>query len=520
METMMEKLDVIEKERKRLLGMGGPKAIERQHQQGKLTARERIDRLLDENSFSESDLWAETRKTGFEIDEKEIPADAVITGRGRIDDRPVYLYAQDFTARGGTVASVHAKKVVKTMDRALKMRVPFIGLVDSGGARFQDWITTDLHDTFIRLFYLHSIASGVIPQISAMMGPCAGGSAYAPILTDFLFMVKKTSYMYIAAPPIIEAVSHTKVTAEEIGGAQVHAEVSGCCDLLAENDEDCLAKIRELLSFLPSHNGELPPRKETDDPPERREESLLKIVPTDLKKPHDMHKVIQLIVDDGKFFELKPTYARNIITGFARMGGDSIGIVANQPMCLGGALDINASDKEARFIRFCDCFNIPLVFLADNPAYLPGIEQERGGIIRHGAKILHAISEATVPKLVVYIRKAYGGGHSAMGVEPLGADLLLAWPTAELGVIGAEGAVDVIYRKELEKSENPRELRRHYIEQYQRRFGVSPLHEARVQWVEEIIDPRNTRPLLVQAIRDFKGKTEDRPYKKHGNMPM
>jgi acetyl-CoA carboxylase carboxyltransferase component len=520
METMREKLKQIEEQRERLKEMGGKKALERQHEQGKLTARERVDLLLDRETFSEFDLWADPRKTGFDIDDKEIPADGVITGRGRINGRMVYLYAQDFTTQAGTIASVHARKVVKAMTKALEKRVPFIGLLDCGGARIQDWITTDFRNTFFSMFYLHPVASGVIPQISLLMGPCAAGAAYAPIMTDFLIMVEKTSYMYIAAPPIIEAATHAKVTAEDIGGTKVHAEVSGCCDLVAKDDEDCLRKTRELLAFLPSNNKELPPYQETGDPVDRREESLLDVVPTDLRKPYNMLNVIKLIVDNGNFFELKPTYAKNMITGFARMGGNVVGIVANQPMFLGGAIDINGSDKEARFIRFCDCFNIPIILFVDNPAFLPGVEQERGGIIRHGAKVLYAISEATVPKLVIYIRKAYGGGQSAMCVEPMGADITLAWPTAELGLLGVDAAVNVIYRKELEKSENPSERRHQLTEEYKKTFGNSPFHEARVQWVEDIIDPRDTRPILTQALNDFRGKTIERPFKKHGNIPL
>jgi acetyl-CoA carboxylase carboxyltransferase component len=517
---MHKKLEQIERERKKILEMGGEKAVQRQHQQGKLTARERIDLLLDNDTFSEFDMWVQARETGFDLDNKQMNADGVITGRGRIEDRPVYLYAQDFTTVAGTIASAHARKVVKSITRAIKMKVPFIGLLDCGGARIQDWMSADLRNTFFSMFYYHPIASGVIPQISLLMGPCAAGAAYAPIITDFLIMVKDTSYMYIAAPPIIEAATHAKVTAEDIGGAKVHSEISGCCDLVAENDEDCLEKTRKLLSFLPSNNQEPPPYLNTGDPPDRREESLLSIVPTNLKKPYDMREVIKLIADRESFFELKPTYARNIITGFARMGGSVVGIVANQPMYLGGSLDINSSDKEARFIRFCDCFNIPLIFLVDNPAFLPGVEQERGGIIRHGAKVLYAISEAVVPKLVVYIRKGYGGGQSAMCVEAMGADLLIAWPTAELGLLGTDAAINVLYRKQLEEAENPSELRKQFIEAYRKRFGDSPYHEGKFGWVEDIIDPRNTRPILIQALNDFKGKREERPYRKHGNIPL
>jgi acetyl-CoA carboxylase carboxyltransferase component len=518
---MKEKLELVEQKRAELLKGGGDKVIARQHERKKLTARERVEKFLDPDTFNEFDLWIKPRKTGFEdLDNKFIPGDAIITGRGRVEGRPVLLFSQDFTVQAGTIASFHARKIAKAIGRALKMRVPFIDICDSGGARIHDWMTIDFRNTLFTTFNLCPIASGVIPQITLLMGPSAAGTAYYPIMTDFIFMVKGTSSMYISSPPIIKAVTFVDTTIDEIGSAKVHAEVSGCCDLVAEDDEDCLNKARELLSYLPQNNGEMPPIVDTGDDPKRREEALLEIVPTELQKPYDMLKVIKLIVDKGKFFEIKPTYARNIITGFARMAGRTVGIVANQPMFLGGAIDINASDKEARFIRFCDCFNIPLVFLVDNPAYLPGVEQERGGIIRHGAKVLFAISEATVPKLVVYIRKAYGGGQSAMCVEPMGADLLLAWPTAQLGLLGVDAAVSVIFRKEIEAAADPEEMRKEKMKEYKERFGESPFHEASVGWIEEIIDPRDTRPLLIQALKDYEGKKEERPWKKHSNIPL
>lgn len=517
---MRNKVKELELERQKLMNTARPKAIERQHSKSKLTARERIDLFFDKRSFQELSAWAKPRFTGFEIDKQDLAGDAVITGYGMVDNRPIYAYAQDFTLAGGTVATVHAKKVVRLMKQALKARVPCIHMIDSGGVRVQDAVTRDFNDAYTAYFYFHTISSGVIPQIGLLMGPCAAGASYSPILTDFLIMVKNTSHMYIASPTLIKAVQFIDVTEDEIGGPKMHAEISGCCDLLADSDEDCLNKTRELLSFLPSNNREKPPIVNTGDDPERRDEALLDIVPIDSKKSYDMHKVIGHIVDNGYFFELKPNYAKNMITGFSRLAGQTIGIVANNPKFLAGAIDINAADKEARFIRFCDCFNIPLVFFVDNPAYLPGIDQERGGIIRHGAKVLHAISEATVPKLTVYIRKAYGGGVPAMCNEPLGADLLIAWPTAEMGLMSPEGAVDIIYRKEIMEAQNPEELRKKRIEAYNATFGRFPYHAASMRWVEEIIDPRDTRHILIQALKMYANKKEEMPWRKHGNIPL
>ena len=521
MSSMQEKLEEVERERDKLLAAGGEKAVAKQHERGKMTARERVEKFFDSGEYNEFDLWIKPRRTGFdELDSKFIPGDAIITARGRVNGRAAFLYSQDFTIQAGTIASFHARKIAKAIARALEMRVPFIDICDSGGARIQDWMTTDFRNTLFTTFNLCPIASGVIPQITLLMGPSAAGTAYYPIMTDFLFMVKDTASMFISSPPIIKAATFVDTTIEEIGSTKVHAEISGCCDVVAENDEDCLKKAKELLSYLPQNNTELPPFVDTGDDPNRRDEELLGIVPTDLVKPYDMLKVIKHIVDNGKVFEIKKAYAKNMITTFARLGGKTVGIVANQPIVMGGAIDINASDKEARFIRFCDAFNIPLIFLVDTPAYLPGVEQERGGIIRHGAKVLYAIAEATVPKLVVVVRKSYGGGQAAMCVEPMGADAMFAWPTAQLGLLGVEAAVSIIYRKEIEAAENKEEMRKQKVQNYKEIFGESPYHEASVGWVEEIIDPRDTRPFLIQALEDYKDKKEERPWKKHGNIPL
>lgn len=519
--SMRDKLKELEQNRVELMKGGGQNAIDRQHKRGKLTARERIAMFLDPGSFVELNLWAKPRMTGFDIDERELPGDGVITGYGDVNGNPVYVYAQDFTVLGGTMGSTGGKKIIKVMRRALEQRVPCIGLVDSGGVRVQDAVTRSMFDGYPTMFYYHSISSGVIPQITLMMGPCAAGAAYSPALTDIVIMVKDTSYMYVASPSLIKVAQHIDTDDQSLGGAFIHAITSGCCDIVAENDEDCLMKARELLSFLPSNNTELPPVYKCDDEPNRRDDALLDIVPVNTKGSYDMHDVITHIVDNGHFFELKPQYAPNMITGFGRLNGHTVGFVANNPKALAGTIDINASDKEARFIRFCDSFNISLVFLVDTPAYLPGVEQEHGGILRHGAKVLYALSEATVPMITVYVRKAYGGGNHAMCSEPLGSDLLLAWPTAELGLMSPEGAVAIIYRKEIANAQNPDEVRDQRIKQYKETFGKFPYHAAAVQWVEEIIDPRDTRPMLINALsRLYKKQKEDRPWRKHGNMPL
>ena len=517
---MRDRLVELEQRREKLLKAGGDKAIEKQHGRGKLTARERVEYFFDPGTFVELDLWAKPRQTGFEIDEKEIPGDAVIVGFSDVNGRPCYAYAQDFTVQGGSVGSVTGKKIQKVMRRALEERVPCIGLVDSGGVRVQDAVTRDMNDAYHRMFYYHTISSGVIPQITLMMGPCAAGAGYSPALTDFVFMVQDTSYMYVASPTLIKTVQFIDTNDQELGGAAVHATVSGCCDAVAANDEDCLNLTRELLSFLPSSCDEEPPVYECYDDADRGDEELLDIVPENPRSAYDMHEIIEHIVDDGYFFEIKPDYAPNMIVGFGRMDGHSVGFVANNPKHLGGAIDINAGDKEARFIRFCDAFNIPLVFLVDNPAYLPGMDQERGGILRHGAKVLYAISEATVPKITVYIRKAYGGGNPAMCSEPLGSDLMLAWPTTEMALMNPDGAVSIIYRNEIKNSSDPAATKAKRLEQYNATFNAFPYHAAQMRWVEEIIDPRDTRSLIIKGLRQLARKKQERPNKKHGNIPL
>lgn len=520
MNNMAKRTEELEQRREHLRLGGGSKEIEVQHKKGKLTARERIELLLDAGSFIELDLWASPRPTGFDIDGKEMPGDGVVIGYGTVGGRPVCLYVQDFTVLGGTLGSVHAKKIIKIAKRALEFKIPLIGIVDSGGVRVQDYVTANVHDSYSSMFYLHTLSSGVIPQIALMMGPCAAGATYSPILKDFVFMVQGTSYMYIASPALVKAVTFEEVTDEELGGAKIHSEVSGCCDLVTENDEICLSKARELLGFLPLNNQDKPPITDTGDDPNRGDRDLLEIVPTKPQVPFDMLQIITRVIDRGTFFELKPDFAKNMITGFGRLHGQPVGIVGNNSMFLGGALDINGADKEARFIRFCDAFNIPLVFFVDTPGYLPGKRQEHGGIIRHGAKVLYAISESTVPKITVYVRKSYGGATPAMCNEPMGSNLLLAWPTAELALMGAEGAVSIIYRKEIAKSKEPEAVRKQRIEEYKKMFDQQPYHAASMQRVEEIIDPRETRPLLIRALQMMSKKEVERPWKKHGNIPL
>ncbi len=520
MDSMDDKIKELRERRKHLEEGGGDEQIQKQHKRGKLTARERIDILLDPGTFYEIDLWDAPRATGFDIDARELPGDAVVVGSGEIDSRPVYIYAQDFTVMGGTMGSVHARKIIKVMEKALKMRVPCIGLIDSGGVRVQDAVTREYRNSYHPMFYLHTMSSGVIPQISLMMGPCAAGASYSPILTDFCIMVKKTSYMYIAGPPLVKAATSVDVTSEELGGAEVHATKSGCCDLVAKDDEDCLRKARKLLSYLPLNNTQPPPCLPVGDDPERESPELNELVPTNIKKPYDIRTVIEKISDREGFFELKRDWAKNMVVGLGRLDGHSVGIVANQPDHLGGAIDIDAADKEARFIRFCDAFNIPLVFFVDTPAFLPGVPQEHGGIIRHGAKVLFAVSESTVPKITVFVRKGYGGGAPAMCTEPMGSDLVLAWPTAELGLMGAEGAVNIIYRKEIESSSNPEETRERLIAEYMENLGKFPYHAAAQGWVEDIIEPKDTRKILIKALARFRDKKDDRPWKKHGNIPL
>ncbi len=520
MNEMKRKIEELQKRRFQLQQSGGSSSIEKQHKRGKLTARERIEILLDKGSFSEIDLWRTPRMTGFDIDNRDLPGDGVIVGSGEINSRPVFVYAQDFTVMGGTMGSVHAQKIIKVMEKALQLRVPCIGIVDSGGVRVQDAITRELRNSYQSMFYLHTISSGVIPQISLLMGPCAAGAAYSPALTDFCIMVEKSSHMYIAGPVLVKSISGADVTSEELGGTEVHSKITGCCDLVAEDDDACLKRARKLFSFLPLNNREDPPHCPSADKPEREIPEFNDLLPESIRRPYDIRLIISKVVDNEDFFEIKPDWAKNMVVGLGRLDGHTTGFIANQPNHLGGAIDINAADKEARFIRFCDAFNIPLVFMVDTPAFYPGIKQEHGGIIRHGAKVLFAISESTVPKITLYIRKGYGGGAPAMCTEPMGSDLLLAWPTAEMGLMGAEGAVNIIYKKEIDASLDPEETRKQFLAEYMKSFGEFPYHGATTGWVEDIIEPKDTRKILVRAFKLLKSKQETRPWKKHGNIPL
>ena len=496
---------------------GGEKGIEKQHKAGKLTARERIDLLFDPGSFFEINLLVKHQCTEFGMEKREIPADGVVTGYGRVDGRTVFVFAQDFTVLGGSLGNMHAKKICDVMDMAAKVGAPLIGLCDSAGARVQEGV--DALSGYGQIFYRNSIYSGVIPQISAIMGTCAGGAVYSPALTDFTFMVDKTSFMFITGPAVIKSVTGEEVTMEDLGGAKIHNMTSGVADFFTGNDEECISLIRWLLSYLPSNNMESPPVYETGDDPMRMDEGLLNVVPDDPRKAYDMRNVISRIVDEGDFLEVKKYYAENIITCFARLNGQSIGIIANQPNVFSGALDVNCSDKASRFIRFCDAFNIPLINIVDVPGYMPGVEQEYTGIIRHGAKMLYAYSEATAPKITVVTRKAYGGSYLAMCSKDLGADQVFAWPTAEIAVMGPEGAVGVVFRKEIKGSEDPKELRKQKIQEYKDKFA-NPYYAASKQHIDCVIDPRETRPRLISALQMLSGKRQKLPPKKHSNIPL
>jgi len=496
---------------------GGEKRIEAQHEKGKLTARERIALLLDEGTFEELDSFVTHRATEFGLADKTFPGDAVVTGYGKINGRLVYLFAQDFTVFGGSLSEVVSNKICKVMDLAVKNGAPCIGLLDSGGARIQEGV--DSLAGYGEIFLRNTLSSGVIPQISVIMGPSAGGAVYSPAITDFIFMVKGTGQMYITGPDVIKAVTGEEVTLEQLGGAMVHASQSGNCHFVAENDHDCLDQVRRLMSYLPQNNMEEPPTVEPIDYPGRADQELLYIVPEDTTKAYNMKEVICRIVDDGEFMEVHAHFAPNIITGFARLNGRSVGVVSQQPSISAGVIDIDASDKAARFVRFLDCFNIPIITFCDVPGYMPGIEQEYGGIIRHGAKMLYAYSEATVPKVTVITRKAYGGAYIAMSSKHLRGDINYAWPTAEIAVMGPDGAVNIIYRETIQKSENPDETRNKLIAEYQEKFA-NPYVTAARGYIDDVIDPRETRPKLIKALEMLQNKRDTLPPKKHGNIPL
>jgi len=510
----LERLAKLEEEAKT---GGGEKRIKQQHDAGKLTARERIALLFDPGTFQELDLFVRHRCTYFGMDKVSIPADAVVTGFGKVNGRTVCVSAQDFTAKGGTLGEMHAKKICKVMDLAMTMKVPMVGLLDSGGARIQEGINA-LHG-YGSIFFRNSCASGVIPQISAIMGPAAGGAVYSPAMTDFVFMVNRTSYMYITGPEVVKAATSEEITDEELGGAMTHNIKSGVAQFVCESDEQCIAEIKRLLSYLPQNNEEKPPDITPTDSPDRIESALDDIIPEKAHKAYDMKEVIRSIVDNGEFFEPSRLYAPNIITCFARFNGHVVGIIANQPNYLAGCLDINASDKATRFIRFCDAFNIPLFTIADIPGYLPGSSQEWGGIIRHGAKLLWCYSEATVPKITLITRKAYGGGYIAMCSQSLGADYTLAWPKAEIAVMGAEGAAAIIHRQEIQAAADPKAKEKEKIEEYRQLF-YNPYVAASMGYINAVVRPRDTRPTVIAALEALRHKKETRPARKHGNIPM
>jgi propionyl-CoA carboxylase beta subunit len=503
-------------ERRAELG-GGSARVQKQHAAGKLTARERIELLFDPGSFEEVDKLVTHRCRDFGMDEQLIPGDGVIAGHGLIDGRQVFAFAQDFTVFGGSLSETNAAKIVKIMDLALKLGSPVVGLNDSGGARIQEGVLSlaGYADIFLR----NTLASGVVPQISAIMGPCAGGAVYSPAITDFTVMVKNTSYMFVTGPDVIKTVTHEDVTKEELGGAMTHNATSGVAHFAAEDDRDCVALIRELIGYLPSNNLDDPPRSATDDSPDREDPSLDRLVPAAPHQPYDMLDVIHAVVDGANFLEVHQHYAKNLIVGFARLDGRSIGIVANQPAVLAGTLDIDASVKGARFVRFCDAFNVPLVTFEDVPGFLPGTVQEYGGIIKHGAKLLFAFAEATVPKVTVITRKAYGGAYCVMSSKHIRTDFNYAWPTAELAVMGPEGAVNILYRREIEKSADPVKARTEKVEEFRQKFA-NPYIAASRGFLDEVIQPRETRRKLITALRNLENKRDTNPPKKHTNIPL
>jgi len=510
---VQEILERLERKREGARLGGGLRRIEAQHARGKLTARERIELLLDPGSFEETDMFVEHRCTDFGMAEQHIPGDGVVTGQGTIDGRLVFVFAQDFTVFGGSLSEAHAEKICKIMDRAMNVGAPVIGLNDSGGARIQEGVASLAG--YAEVFQRNVLASGVIPQISLIMGPCAGGAVYSPAMTDFICMVKDSSYMFVTGPDVVKTVTNEIVTAEELGGAATHTQRSGVADLAFENDVEALSAIRRLLGFLPSNNREKPPVRPTEDPPDREEPSLDTLVPDNPNKPYDMKELILKVVDEAEFFEIAPDFAKNIVTGFARIEGAPVGIVANQPMVLAGCLDIDSSRKAARFVRFCDCFNIPIVTFVDVPGFLPGTAQEYGGIIKHGAKLLYAYAEATVPKVTVITRKAYGGAYVVMASKHLRGDVNYAWPTAEIAVMGPKGAVEIIFRQDLG---DPAKIEQR-TQEYRERFA-NPFVAAHRGFIDDVIMPHGTRRRIAQSLRWLANKKLENPWKKHGNIPL
>jgi len=512
MEELIQQLKSLEAEVE--LG-GGQEKIDKQHAEGKLTARERLQLLFDEGTFEELDKFVKHRNTMFGLDKMKLPADGVVTGIGKVNGRPVAAFSQDFTVMGGSLGEMHAKKIMKVMDLALKMGIPLVGINDSGGARIQEGV--DSLYGYGEIFFRNTIASGVIPQITVIAGPCAGGAVYSPAITDFVIMVDQTAQMFITGPNVIKAVTGEDISKEDLGGALVHNTKSGNAHFLASDDRQAIETVRKLLSYIPQNNMEEPPLEEQIIEPDTSD--IQTVVPVDPKKGFDVRDVIKRVVDEGTFFEVHEHFAKSIVVGFARINGKAVGIVANQPNYLAGVLDIDSSDKAARFIRFLDAFNIPIVTFVDTPGYLPGVKQEHGGIIRHGAKLLYAYSEATVPKITIILRKAYGGAYIAMGSKHLGADFVAAWPTAEIAVMGPDGAANIIFKKEIDASENPEETRKQKIEEYRQLFA-NPYVAASRGYIDAVIDPRETRSWIIKALEYSATKVESRPRKKHGNIPL
>jgi acetyl-CoA carboxylase carboxyltransferase component len=496
---------------------GGERRIKQQHAKGKLTARERIELLLDEDSFEEIDMFVTHRISDFGMGDQQVPGDGVVTGWGTIDGRLVYVFSQDFTVFGGSLSEGHAEKIVKIMDMAMKNGAPVIGLNDSGGARIQEGVLS--LGGYADVFLKNVLASGMIPQISAVMGPCAGGAVYSPAMTDFILMVKDTSYMFVTGPNVVKTVTHEDVTFETLGGAVIHNNTSGVAHFALNSEEECLMTLRRLVSYIPSNNLADPPFVSTEDPPSRLDDDLNTIVPDVPTKGYDMKTVIKKIVDDGEFLEVQELFAGNIIVGFGRLGGQSVGIVAQQPLVLAGVLDIDASTKAARFVRFCDCFNIPIVTFVDVPGFLPGVKQEHGGIIRHGAKLLYAYCEATVPKVTVITRKAYGGAYDVMSSKHVRGDINYAWPTAEIAVMGVDGAVNIIFKDQIESGADPEATRKQLVADYQEKFA-NPFVAAARGFIDDVIEPRQTRPKLISALQMLRNKRDTNPPKKHGNIPL
>jgi propionyl-CoA carboxylase beta chain len=513
----IERLEYLNKLKEQAKLGGGEKRIEEQHKKGKLTARERLEVLLDRNSFEEIDILVEHRSHDFGLDKQKFLGDGVVTGTGTIDGRLVFVFSQDFTVFGGSLSEAHAEKICKIMDMAMKVGAPVIGLNDSGGARIQEGVVSlgGYADIFLR----NTLASGVIPQISAIMGPCAGGAVYSPAITDFTFMVKNTSYMFVTGPNVVKTVTHEDVTFEDLGGAMTHATKSGVAHFACENEIECLQAIRKLFSFIPSNNLDDPPIIKSKDDPNRREEKLNTIVPENPNKPYDMKDVIKLVVDEGDFFEIHELYAQNIIVGFARLNGKSVGIVANQPSVLAGVLDNDSSIKGARFVRFCDAFNIPIVVFEDVPGFLPGTDQEWRGIIKNGAKLLYAFCEATVPKVTVITRKAYGGAYDVMNSKHVRGDFNFAWPSAEIAVMGPKGAVEIIFKKEIDKAEDKEKAIEEKVEEYRQKFA-NPFIAAARGYLDDVIEPSETRPRLIRALKILENKVDGNPKRKHGNIPL